>query len=49
MMIKANLPFIQIKANLKITTYLTPWGPKPFPLTKNQSLVTPQTQYKSLS
>ena len=46
MMIKVILPFIQIKANLKITTCLTPWGPKPFLLTKNQSLRAPQTQYK---
>ena len=49
LMIKASRPFIQIKANLKITTCLTPWGPKPFLLTKNQSLVTSKTQYKSLS
>ena len=46
MMIKVILPFIQTKANLKITTCLTPWGPKPFLLTKNQSLRAPQTQYK---
>ena len=37
MMIKVILPFIQTKANLKITPYLTPWGLKPFLLTKNQS------------
>ena len=46
MMIKVILPFIQTKANLKITTCLTPWGPKPFLLIKNQSLRAPQTQYK---
>ena len=46
MMIKVILPFIQTKANLKITTCLTPWGPKPLLLTKNQSLRAPQTQYK---
>ena len=46
MMIKVILPFIQTKANLKITTCLTPWGPKPFLLTKNQSIWAPQTQYK---
>ena len=39
-------PFIQTKVNLKITTCLTPWGPKPLLLIKNQSLRTPQTQYK---
>ena len=46
MMIKVILPFIQTKANLNITTCLTLWGPKPFLLTKNQSLRAPQTQYK---
>ena len=46
MMIKVILAFIQTKANLKITTCLTPWGPKPLLLIKNQSLRTPQTQYK---
>ena len=46
MMIKVILPFIQTKANLKITTCLTPWGPKPLLLTKNQSLRALQTQYK---
>ena len=46
MMIKVILPLIQTKANLKITTRLTPWDPKPFLLTKNQSLKAPQTQYK---
>lgn len=46
MMIKVILHFIQTKANLKITTCLTPWGPKLFLLTKNQSLKSPQTQYK---
>ena len=45
-MIKVILPFIQTKANLKITICLTPWGPKPFLLTKNQLLRAPQTQYK---
>ena len=49
MMIKVILPFIQTKANLKITTCLTPWGPKPLLLTKNQSLIAPQTLYKTLS
>ena len=34
-MIKVILHFIQTKANLKITTCLTSWGPKPFLLTKN--------------
>ena len=43
MMIKVIIPFIQTKANLKITTCLTPWGPKPLLLTKNQSLRAPQT------
>ena len=51
MMIKVCLPFIQKKSNLKITTYLTPWGSKHFLLTKiltkNQSLKSPKTQYKS--
>ena len=46
MMIKVILPFIKTKANLKITTCFTPWGPKPFLLTKNQLLRAPQTQYK---
>ena len=47
MMIKVIVPFIQTKANLKITTCVTPWGPKPLLLTKNQSLrAPPQTQYK---
>ena len=46
MMIKVILPFIQTKENLKITTCLTPWGPKPLLLTKNQSLRASQTQYK---
>ena len=46
MMIKVIISFIKIKANLKITTCLTPWSPKPFLLTKNQSLRAPQTQYK---
>ena len=46
MMIKVILPFIQTKANLKIIICLTPWGPKPFLLTKNQSLRAPSTQYK---
>ena len=46
MITKVILPFIQTKANLKITTCLTPWDPKPFLLTKNQSLRAPQTQYK---
>ena len=49
MTMKVNLPFIQTKANLKITICLTPWGPKPFLLTKSQSLATLQTQYKTLS
>ena len=49
MMIKVILPFIQTKANLKITICLTPWGPKPLLLTKNQSLRAPQTLYKTFS
>ena len=47
MMIKVILPFIQTKANLKITTCLTPWGPKPFLLTKNQSLEHPKLNINS--
>ena len=47
MMIKVSLPFIHKKSNLKITTCLTPWGSKHFLLTKNQSLKSPKTQYKS--
>ena len=42
MMIKVILPFIQTKANLKITTYLTPWGPKPLLLTKTSYLKHPK-------
>ena len=41
MMIKVILLFIQTKADLKITTCVTPWGPKPLLLTKNQSLRAP--------
>ena len=41
MMIKVIIPFNQTKANLKITTCITPWGPKPLLLTKNQSLRAP--------
>jgi len=48
MMMKVSLPLIQTKANLKITTCLTPWGLKHFLLIKSQSLVAPQTQYKTL-
>ena len=48
MMIKVNISFIQTKANLKITTCLTPWCPNPFLLIKSQSLATPQIQYKTL-
>ena len=46
MMIKVILHFIQTNANQKITTCLTPWGPNPFLLTKNQLHRAPQTQYK---
>ena len=46
-MTKVSIPFIQTKASLMITTCLTPWGLKSFLLTKNQSLKTPKTQYKS--
>ena len=47
MIIKASLPFIQTRANLKMTTCLTPWGPKPLLLTKNQSLRAPKLNIKT--